>query len=138
MDKYGQIGILQPQMAYRWRLRVPTLDKDQHKVVAMQAESVKIDYKNKKLIVTLRQNANNTMLHEAIIRMVSQHTLTLHVDSLNGSDDTPTYILEFDCKPVSHDFAFDYTSRDVANHTIEFEYISMTPYNHKEEETEDE
>jgi hypothetical protein len=132
------IGILQPQLPYRWRLRVPSLGEEQHNRVATQSESVHIDYKSRILTVTLVQNAHDTLLHEAVIAMVNKHTLTLHVDSLNGVDAVPDYILEFDCKPLSHDFKLDYTqTKGVAKHTITFEYITMTPYNQKEQQEEE-
>ena len=129
------IGILQPQLPYRWRLRVPKgFTDEEHNRIACQAESIKIDYKNRRLVATLVQNSTDTILHEAIIKLVNKYTVTLHIDSLNGVDATPDYILEFDCKPLTHDFAFDYTqTKGVAKHTIEFEYITMTPYNQKEE-----
>jgi len=128
-------GILQPQLPYRWRLRVPAgFTDEEHNRIACQTESIKLDYKNRTLLVTLVQNSTDTILHEAIIKLVNRHTVTLHIDSLNGTDEAPYYILEFDCKPLSHNFEFDYTqTKGVAKHTIELEYITMTPYNQKEE-----
>ena len=135
MDK--KLGILQPQMPYRWRLRVPHgFTDEEHNRIACQSESIKLDYKHKKLVVTLVQNATDTILHEAIIKLVNKYSVTLHIDSLNRMDDTPDYILEFDATPISHDFAFDYTdTKGVAKHTIVFEYSTMTPYNQKESES---
>jgi hypothetical protein len=129
-----KIGILLPQLQYRWRLRVPCLSEEHHNRIATQSESIDIDYMNKKLTVTLVQNANDTLLHEAVIKMVSSYTITLHVDSLHSENGTPNYILDFDCKPVSHDFRLDYTQTGMAKHKIVFEYITMTPYNQKQED----
>ena len=135
-----QIGILQPQLAYRWRLRAPNgFTEEEHNRIACQAQSIKFDYKNKKLIITLVQNAHDTILHEAVTKLVSRQTVMLHIDSLNGSAEaTPNYILEFDCTPISHNFELDYTNQGgTANHTMEFEYTTMTPYNPKEAENEE-
>ncbi len=131
-------GILQPQLPYRWRLRVPNgFTEEEHNRIACQAESIKLDYKNRTLIITLVQNATDTILHEAIIKLVNKYRVILHIDSLNGVDATPDYILEFSCKTISHDFAFDYTqTKGTANHTIVLEYDTMTPYNQKEENLE--
>ena len=132
------VGILQPQLPYRWRLRVPNgFTEEEHNRIACQAESIKLDYKNRTLVITLVQNATDTILHEAIIKLVNKYRVVLHIDSLNGVDATPDYILEFSCKTISHNFAFDYTeTKGTANHTIVLEYDTMTPYNQKEENLE--
>ncbi len=132
-------GILQPQLPYRWRLRVPNgFTEEEHNRIACQAESIKLDYKNRTLVITLVQNATDTILHEAIIKLINKYRVILHIDSLNGVDATPDYILEFSCKPISHEFAFDYTDTrgGAAKHTIVLEYDTMTPYNQKEENLE--
>ncbi len=140
MDKDELIGILQPQMAYRFRLRATGawLTEEEHQMLTCQTVSVGIDYLNKKLTVVIRQNANSTVLHEALVKMFERDVVILHVDAVDGSGSAdPVYILEFDCKAKAHDFAYDYANTSVAQHTIEFEFSRMLPYNKKEEEVEE-
>lgn len=140
MSKEKQIGILAPQLPWRFRLRVTGtwLSKDEHAIITTQTESVGIDYLNKQLTVTLVQNANNTLLHEAIGSLMDKNVVVLHIDSVNTNGDVdPEYILEFDCKIKSHDFKFDYCETKVAaKHKLVFGFNRMLPYNRKEEEEE--
>jgi len=128
-------GILLPQLPYRWRLRVPSLAKEQADRLTTQAQIIKIDYKNKRLVITLMQDAVDTLLHEAIIMLIEQSNTALFIDSLDGAN-SPSYMLEFDGEVTSHNFEFNYGQRDplIANHTIEFEYTTMTPYNQTPDE----
>ena len=72
-----------------------------------------------------------------MIKLASKESIVLHIDSLNGVESTPDYILEFVCEPLTHNFAFDYTqTKGAAKHTIELKYTTMTPYNQKEEAKE--
>ena len=139
MSKLTEMGILSPQLAYRFRVRATSrwLTEYEHTIFTSQVISTGIDYLNKTLTLTIRQDAHCTLLHEAIIKMFAQEFVIIHVDSLNGVDADPNYILEFDCKAKSHDFAFDYEERDVALHRIIFDFENMVPYNKKEEQNEE-
>jgi hypothetical protein len=129
--------LFSPQLPYRFRMRITGkwLPEDQHTILTANVESVDIDYLEKKLVVKIRQNASSTLLHEAIYNTLQRDLVIIHVDSLDGTNGDPVYILEFDAKPVSHDFKFDYTeTKGVATHVIEFAFEHMLPYNKKEEQ----
>ena len=128
------MGILAPQLSYRWRLRFPgnTLTTEEHNRVACQALSVNIDYAKRELTIELQQDAITTLLHEAIIKMFDKNTVVLHVDGLDGTSGEPLYILEYTCKAKEHNFKFDYASNKVACHHIVLDIVSFLPYNNKD------
>ena len=136
MTEEKKYGILAPQLPWRFRLRVTGtwLSEEEHTIITTQTESVDIDYLNKKLVVTLVQNANNTLLHEAIVSLVDKNVVVLHIDSVNAQGIAePEYILEFDCKVVAHEFKFDYCqTKEAAKHKITFDFKRVVPYNRKE------
>ncbi len=128
------MGILAPQLSYRWRLRFPgnTLTTEEHNRVACQALSVNVDYAKRELTIVLQQDAITTLLHEAIIKMFDKNTVVLHVDGIHAATEEPEYILEYTCKAKEHSFKLDYASNKIANHHIVLDIVSFLPYNNKD------
>lgn len=129
------MGMLQPQLSYRWRLRFPgsTLTTEEHNRMACQALSVDIDYAKKELTIELVQDAITTLLHEAIMKIFDRETVVIHIDSLDGTNTEPLNILEFTCEPKAHGFRLDYASRgDTANHYIRLDIVRLLPYNNED------
>ena len=133
-SKIQQMGILQPQLQHRWRLRVPgnTVTEEEHHRIVCAALSVDIDYLKRELVIILQQDAITTTLHEAVMKLMGRDFFIIHIDSLNGMDANPNYMLEFSCKPKFHKFSFDYSGNGIANHKIVLDIESLLPYNSKE------
>ena len=126
-------GILQPQLAYHWRIKFgmyKTLDKNVQDSIPLQAVSCNIDYVNREIRLKVRQDAVTPWIHEMLMHMGQHHT-AIRIDSLDGNCDV-NYSLEFTANLIKHDFELNYErNKDdemFAHHYMIFKFDSMTPY----------
>ena len=129
-------AILQPAMAYRFRVRCP-LENGVDLTQAMM--SVDIDLKNHRLTLIARQPVMSDffVLADQLAGFRDHYTTTLYVDVMRSSAGDATFSMVFTSVTcLSHHLGFDYSSNELALHKFEFEYRNVVVAQPKQDKEE--
>ncbi len=118
-------GIFQPLVQYRFRV-VDCADS-----ITQNTSRITFDFAKKELDFVVR----GTVLSSDMIDVMNfaARAGSLRIEALDGTDKGIIFGLAFHgLQVVSHKFAFDYASSEVANHEFKITYASMTTHEPKQ------
>jgi hypothetical protein len=121
----GGFGILQPQLANRFRVLI----EGRCNPFTLQVISCSIDYLNRTVTIVIQQPLINRGIHEQIYN-ICKYGETVYVDQLAG-DGKSACRLKFSHAEVKyHEFSLDYAKSCTADHTLVFKFsdFSVIPF----------
>lgn len=124
-------GIIQPLVQYRFRV-VDCADS-----ITQNTTSISFDFAKKELDFVIRA----TVLSSDMVDVMdfASRAGKLRIEALDGTDKGVIFGLVFHgLQVMSHKFAFDYASSEVANHEFKITYASMSTHEPKQAEAQSE
>lgn len=147
------MGILHPQMKHLFRVEWMVGDKEVREALAIQAIRIKVDYANKKLLLTYEQPAVGGRMHEVLWEeckldentSFSPRQHVIRVTAMGGKEQH-NHVIDYHATVVTHNYDLDYAisgmnKRSICTHEFEFKIkhvVVVDPKRTEPKETTDE